>query len=279
MREYHYQLLNVFAETTFGGNPLCVFEDGRGLTDDEMQSLALQFNLSETTFLLPSTVATKRVRIFTPTFEMAFAGHPTLGSAHVVRTLANAVDTLTLEMKAGIIHVQAAGDVWTLKAGAATTRDFTMPHDEIASMLGLDSQDVLPGARWVNTGTEQLIIPLASAEAVVHAAPDSAKLRQVSSDIGRAMAYIFADNGNGALQSRFFFMKHGSIVEDPGTGSATANLGAWMLHQGRAPCTFAITQGVATGKTCHLQLRVDDQQQIFVSGKVIELGRGTIKLS
>jgi trans-2,3-dihydro-3-hydroxyanthranilate isomerase len=94
MRRYDFRLVNVFAETIFGGNPLCVFTDARGLTDVEMQALALQFNLSETTFVLPSETATARVRIFTPTFEMAFAGHPTLGSAHVIRDTRSTADQL-----------------------------------------------------------------------------------------------------------------------------------------------------------------------------------------
>src|SRR5207249_7391519 len=76
MASYNYRIVNVFAESVLAGNPLCVFEDARGLDDATMQALALQLNLSETTFVLPSTVATARVRIFTPTFEMAFAGHP-----------------------------------------------------------------------------------------------------------------------------------------------------------------------------------------------------------
>ena len=83
----------MFAESPLAGNPLCVFEDARGLDDATMQALALQFNLSETTFVLPSTAATARVRIFTPTFEMPFAGHPTLGTAHVVRALARRAAT------------------------------------------------------------------------------------------------------------------------------------------------------------------------------------------
>ncbi len=81
-RTYAFRIVNVFAETTFGGNPLCVFEDARGLSDDEMRALARQFNLSETTFILPSETADAHVRIFTPGYEMRFAGHPTLGTAH-----------------------------------------------------------------------------------------------------------------------------------------------------------------------------------------------------
>ncbi len=87
MGQYDFRIVNVFAESPLGGNPLCVFEDARDLDDATMQALALQFNLSETTFVLPAANATARVRIFTPTFEMPFAGHPTLGTAHVVRDL------------------------------------------------------------------------------------------------------------------------------------------------------------------------------------------------
>ena len=92
MPAHAFRILNVFAETTLGGNPLAVFEDARDIDDATMQALALQFNLSETTFVLPSARATARVRIFTPTFEMPFAGHPTLGTAHVVRALMRAGD-------------------------------------------------------------------------------------------------------------------------------------------------------------------------------------------
>src|ERR1700747_28767 len=87
MSRYAFRIVNVFAEAPLAGNPLAVFEDGGDLDDATMQALALQFNLSETTFILPSTKATAHVRIFTPSFEMPFAGHPTLGTAHVVRSL------------------------------------------------------------------------------------------------------------------------------------------------------------------------------------------------
>src|SRR5438034_881825 len=86
MSDYAFRIVNVFAEQRLGGNPLAVFENGVDLSSETMQALALQFNLSETTFILPSTVASAHVRIFTPTFEMPFAGHPTLGTAHVARS-------------------------------------------------------------------------------------------------------------------------------------------------------------------------------------------------
>src|SRR5215217_162794 len=110
---YGFRIVNVFTTDgdRFSGNPLCVFEDARGLTDLQMQALARQMNLSETTFVLPSERATAHVRIFTPGFEMPFAGHPTLGTASVVGG-----DQITFEMIAGIVAVTRAGDAaWTLK--------------------------------------------------------------------------------------------------------------------------------------------------------------------
>ena len=279
MAQYHYRIVNVFAESIFGGNPLCVFEDARGLDSDAMQALALQFNLSETTFVLPSSTATAHVRIFTPTFEMAFAGHPTLGTAQVVRELFSAGDSLTLDMRAGIIAVKAVGDRWTLSANAPTFRDCEISKAQIAAMLSLDVGDVLDGARWINTGSEQLIVPLVSADAVKRVQPKADLLLAASSNINRSMAYVFAPNGESKLLARFFFLKMGSIVEDPGTGSATANLGGWMLGADRKlPLEFSIEQGASVNRLCHLGLRVDANKQIFVSGRVIELGRGTVTI-
>ncbi len=279
MRTYPYRLVNVFAESIFGGNPLCVFESGTGLSSEEMQALALQFNLSETTFIMPDDAATAHVRIFTPTFEMAFAGHPTLGTSHVVRDLLKTADQISLKMKAGTIPVAAKGDVWTLTANAPKYRDVTLTKAELAQILGLAPADVLDGARWVNTGSEQLIVPLASADAVQRTQPIADRLVTIASDIGRSMAYVFAPNGNGKLLSRFFFCKHGSVVEDPGTGSATANLGGWFLGQNTAlPVEFAIDQGLAINRACRLGLKVNADRQIEVSGRVIEIGRGTVTL-
>lgn len=142
MKRHAFRIVNVFAESPLAGNPLCVFEDGTSLDDATMQALALQFNLSETTFVLPSADATARVRIFTPTFEMPFAGHPTLGTAHVVREIYDAGDGVTLEMKAGIIPVSADRDVWTLSANAPSHRAPSATTAQLAGMLGIDAADV-----------------------------------------------------------------------------------------------------------------------------------------
>jgi len=278
--DYAFRIVNVFAESPLAGNPLAVFEDARGLSDETMQALALQLNLSETTFVLPSDVATRRVRIFTPAFEMPFAGHPTLGTAHVVRAIVNEGDRVTLEMRAGNIPVRADGDVWTLTANAPKHRAPVASRDALASMLGLAAGDLDPARPplWVDTGSEQLIVPLASFDAIRRARQSAAAMQESASNGPRALAYVFAREGDHVL-ARFFFLKYGAVVEDPGTGSACANLGGWLLATGAPlPQRLRVDQGEAVGRPCRLGLGVDVDRSIGVSGRVIEIGRGTITL-
>ena len=278
MATYAYRIVNVFAESPLAGNPLAVFEDGRGLDTATMQALALQFNLSETTFIMPSTRASAQVRIFTPTFEMPFAGHPTLGTAHVVRALTRNGDSVTLEMKAGVIPVDAEGDVWTLKANAPKHRAPVASRAELAAMLSLAEGDLAPAPPlWIDTGSEQLVIALASVDAVKRAAPRADLMLAHGSNGQRAMAYVFAREGDH-VTCRFFFPKHGAVIEDPGTGSACANLGGWLVATGAAlPQRLTLDQGAAVGRPCRLGLAVDADRTIRVSGRVIELGWGRIE--
>jgi trans-2,3-dihydro-3-hydroxyanthranilate isomerase len=287
MTAYAFRIVNVFAEERLGGNPLAVIEDARGLDDATMQALALQFNLSETTFILPSTAATTRVRIFTPSFEMPFAGHPTLGTAHVVRSLRGSLrggDSVTLEMRAGIIPVRAEGDRWTLKANAPRTRAVTAAREELAAMLGLESTDVGAQPLWVDTGSEQLVIPLTSVAAVRRCQPKLDLMTRYGSvelpgGGSRSMAYVWSEVAPNGVLARFFFPKQGSIVEDPGTGSAAANLGGWFVAtDAPRPIQLTIAQGEVVRRPCRLGLTVDAEGGIHVSGRVIELGRGTIEL-
>jgi PhzF family phenazine biosynthesis protein len=277
---YAYRIVNVFTQgrAPLTGNPLCVFERAQTLDAARMQALALQFNLSETTFILPSERASAQVRIFTPAYEMPFAGHPTLGTAQVCRSLGLGGDRLTLEMAAGIVPVQASGDRWTFQAKAPTWREVQEPRLTVAAMLGLEEPDVGERPLWVNAGSEQLVVPLTSEGAVRRLRVRADLLEQFKSTLRATQAYVFAPVGSGLL-ARFFFPKGSALLEDPATGSATANLGGWCLAMGRAlPCEFEIAQGEYTGRPSSLRLRVDAQRQVFVSGEVVELGRGTISL-
>jgi PhzF family phenazine biosynthesis protein len=279
MATFRFRLLNVFAETPLGGNPLAVFEDALGLNDATMQALALQFNLSETTFILPSSKATARVRIFTPGFEMPFAGHPTLGTAQVVRDLLKTGDALTLEMQAGIIPVSAIGERWQLAANAPTTRAPSATRAQMAAALNLSAVDISGEPLWVNTGSEQLVIPLASVDAVRRCRPDAALIEAHCHNGERAMTYVWALDEANHAEVRFFFPKNGAPCEDPGTGSACANLGGYLLARGETlPLHWTLNQGAQINKACTLTLDIDAAGQIYVGGRVVELGRGEINL-
>lgn len=290
MTSYAFRLLNVFASTTFSGNQLCVFEDARGMDDATMLNLAAQFNLSETTFILPSDNADARVRIFTPGYEMKFAGHPTIGTSQVVRELRQTGDALTLEFAAGIVPVQAQGDAWTFTApcpGGVQTATPELGRADIAALVGLTTDDLAADPIWVDTGADQLLVPLASVEAVRRAAPDASKLsRWQASSLGRKTLYVFAfDEGNvrdarQVVVARYFFAKAGGGVdEDAGTGSACANLGGWLIHQQRSlPVSILVEQGDQMGRPCCLLLDVLADGRIQVGGRALEIGRGSISI-
>ncbi|HEY0939288.1 MAG TPA: PhzF family phenazine biosynthesis protein [Steroidobacter sp.] len=281
MRSLNFRIVNVFTCNggTLTGNPLCVFEDGSGLDTATLQALARQFNLSETTFIQPSSSANAHVRIFTPSYEMPFAGHPTLGTAFVCRALGLGGDDLRLEMKAGIIPVRAQGNRWTLQANQPTWRECEAPRETLASMLGLEASDIGERPLWIKAGKEQLVIPLTSEAAVHRARPRPEIFPDVRSEDGHSMAYIFAPPANGRTLARFFFPDTAGILEDPATGSATANFGGWWLATGRPlPCQLEISQGEYVARPSTLFLQVTAERQIFVSGEVIEIARGTLQL-
>ena len=281
MAAHRFRILNVFTERrgTLTGNPLCVFESGAEFDSATMQALARQFNLSETTFISPSPHAAASVRIFTPQYEMPFAGHPTLGTAHVCRALGLGGNALTLEMQAGIIAVEADGDRWTLTAPQASFRDIDVPSGVLARALGLEEGDIDERPLWVKAGKEQLIVPLRSPDAVRRAAPTGSSMAALSSEDGIGMAYVFAPNGPGKTLARFFFPNGPAMLEDPATGSATANFGGWCLAMNRPlPLELEISQGEFAGRPSTLYLEVTADRRIRVGGDVIEVGAGSMTL-
>jgi PhzF family phenazine biosynthesis protein len=198
---------------------------------------------------------------------------------------------VTLEMGAGVIPVEARGDTWTLQANAPRKRAVDATRAELAAMLGLDEADVAPDPAapplWIDTGAEQLVIPLASAAAVRRAAPRADLLLRHGNTGQRAMAYVFAPVNPGltaavgeqAIVARFFFPKHGAAIEDPGTGSACANLGGWLIATGASlPQRLTVAQGDAVGRPCRLGLTVTTERRIRVSGRVVEFARGVATL-
>ena len=281
MASHRFRIVNVFTEKggALTGNPLCVFEDGAAFDTDVMQALARQFNLSETTFILPSLTADAKVRIFTPAYEMPFAGHPTLGSAHVCRALGLGADMLRLEMGVGLISVRAQGDRWTLTAPAPSWREVDESRAVLAEALGLHESDIGERPLWMKAGKEQLVVPLTSLDAVRRVSPQAASLQKLRSEDGLSMAYVFAMNGAAAALARFFFPQGAAILEDPATGSATANFGGWCLAMQRTlPLELQISQGGFMGRPSTLYLRVTPEREILVGGDVIELGSGSVAI-
>lgn len=277
-----YRLLNVFAHESdpFSGNPLCVFEDGSSLGDDQMLALARQFNLSETTFLVPAEDgAAAGVRIFTTSFEMPFAGHPTLGTAHVVRDLLGEGDHFGLSMPAGVIQVVADGDHWTLTANAGRV-EADLDVADLSAALGLAPDDLVEPVQQVSVGTSQVIAQVASVDAVRRARADPALFAGyagMGARGGETLVYVWSPAGEGRLEARALISDGQSVAEDPATGSACSNLGAWFVAQGRAG-RWTVSQGQQVGRPSSLELAVAEDGTVTVGGLVRDVGSGEVRL-
>jgi PhzF family phenazine biosynthesis protein len=277
-----YRLLNVFAldADPFSGNPLCVFEDGSGLSEEQLQGLARQFNLSETTFLVPPRDgADAGVRIFTTTFEMPFAGHPTLGTAHVARDLHGLGDHLGLSMPVGVIPVEADGDHWTLTANAGRV-EADLDADEVATALGLGASDLVGPVQQVSVGTSQVIAQAASVDVVRRARVNPELLGRyagMGADGGETLAYVWPPAGEGRVEARALISDGTAVSEDAATGSACSNLGAWLVARGRSG-SWAVSQGAQVGRPSLLDLTVGPDSSVRVGGLVRPVGAGEVEL-
>ena len=288
MKELSYRLLNVFAEQQFGGNPLCVVEGADGLSEQLMQAIALQFNLSETVFLQTSAQGDARIRIFTPATEMAFAGHPSLGAAAVVSALLNGCAALTLECRAGLVPLRLEEGIWWLSPPAKPeSHRCETDAGKIAAALGIGVAELAAEPVWVNTGSDQLLVPLRSAHAVRQLRPDAALFARdwPRSSLGRRTACVFAvlpdtEQGSTQIQLRYFFERAGGgLAEDPATGSACANLGAWWgLQKRQLPLQAEVHQGEQMGRPSRLYLQASADAAVRVGGKVREIGCGRLQI-
>jgi len=279
MNKYSYQLVNVFTDSFYGGNPLAVFTDARGLSDQDMQAIARQMNLSETVFLFPSDSADAALRIFTPAYELPFAGHPTLGSAFVVSRLRGLSGFLQLHTLAGVIPVETRGTLFTLTANPPKQRAADFSRTEAAAIFRLSPEDIASDPVWINTGSEQLLIELSSREAVLSAKPELERFyRHCGLNPARQIAYVW-HQANGAATVRLFFGGNGGIREDPGTGSACANLGGWcVLNEVPLPLSWRIEQGHKLQRLNRLSLEVSAAGEIRVGGEVVFVGQGELCL-
>jgi trans-2,3-dihydro-3-hydroxyanthranilate isomerase len=161
-------------------------------------------------------------------------------------------------MRAGIIAVAASGSRWTLTALAYASRELAVPRERLAQWLGVEPDELAERPLWIKSGKEQLIVPLVSAAAVRRTAPRPGIFRELLSEVGQGMAYVFAEVAPGRVLSRFFFPQGSEVREDPATGSATANLGGWWLAMRRAlPCALIASQGEQIERPSTLFLDID----------------------
>jgi len=301
-REYRFAQVDVFTERIFGGNPLAVVFDAAGLTDAEMQSIAREMNLSETTFLLPATRpdCAARVRIFTPAREIAFAGHPTIGTSWVLATeglLPSGATRFFLEEGIGPVEVELEGDprrppfLW-MRRGEAKFGPPRADREAVTGALGLEERDLLPGAPVCDgsTGSAFLYVPLRDRAAVDRAALDLRAALALMGDGPRIGVFVFAPDGDPAacrVYSRMFAPHTSGIPEDPATGSASGPLGAYLVEHGLvaiAPRIDIVSeQGTKMGRQSFIHIRIATTAgriaALAVGGSVVPVLEGRLRLS
>lgn len=266
--------LDVFADRPQRGNPLAVVLEADGLDDQHMQRIAAWTNLSETTFLLPPTLpgADYRVRIFTASEELPFAGHPTLGTARAWLEAGGqpAGERIVQECAAGLIQVRRDGDRLAF-AAPPLRRSGVLEESEveaIAAALGIATADVL-GHSWADNGPGWQVVELASAEQVLALRPDAAVLgaRKVGV-MGRH------PSAEGPLYEVRAFAPVG--VEDPVTGSLNAGIAQWLVARGEAPERWTASQGTALGREGRIHLEREADGTIWVGGDTVLTVEGTV---
>ncbi len=280
-------LVDVFAESPFTGNPLAVVVVDEAaealLSTEQMQTVANWMNLSETTFLLAPTnsEADYRVRIFTPSTELPFAGHPTLGSAWVWLTrpgTSHGDRTVVQECGAGLVDVTVAGERLAFKAPPMIRSGPVDPDDleRFARQLNLEASDVVDAA-WVDNGPGWVGLLLKSAEAVLAVEPGALdrKLGIVGPYIGLAGTH---DGPGPDIEVRAFFPVNGSLAEDPVTGSLNASLAQWLVSSGRLSTPYVAAQGTRLGRSGVVHVTQDDGGDIWVGGSVVATVDGTISI-
>ncbi|SHJ96632.1 trans-2,3-dihydro-3-hydroxyanthranilate isomerase [Roseomonas rosea] len=294
MRTFPFVTVDVFTDRRFGGNQLAVFPDARGLSDAEMQALAAEFNLSETTFVLPpeNPAHTARVRIFTRQYEMPFAGHPNVGTGFVLAQQDGA-DRLVFEEIAGLVEIlverDATGGVvgTTIAAPQPLSLGERFPAASIAACAGLEEAAVRSTAHPpVHAGTgNPFILAEVEPEALPRAQPDFAAFRRLVEAHpglkGRGSLYLYAHAGPGAVRARMF-APLGGTVEDAATGSAATPLAALLLSlSGETEARLDITQGVEMGRPSLLRTRAHraaDGIRATVGGGCVPVLRGAALL-
>lgn len=306
MREVRFIQVDVFTDRPFGGNPLAVFPQAEGLTDEEMQQLAREMNLSETTFVLPPQApgADFRVRIFTPAKELPFAGHPVVGTHWVLARLGRVelrepLTRVCFELGVGVLpadlHV-VGGEVEQVVMTQDRPLFLAVLEDlvELAQGLGLQPEAItetgLP-VQIVSTGVPQMMVPvrsLAEVQALNAGQLNVAALNRVCRAVGTDCVMVFTfetERADATVHVRMFAPMLG-VPEDPATGSANGALGAYLVHHRAVPVAGPTThilseQGAEIGRPSTLFVEVDTADReitaVRVGGRVVPVAEGVVR--
>jgi trans-2,3-dihydro-3-hydroxyanthranilate isomerase len=305
-RTFEFVQLDVFTQTRLAGNPLAVFPDGRDLTDDEMQALAREMNLSETTFILPENRAGEahKVRIFTVAEELPFAGHPTLGTALHLYASESAPDSkkpaeISLDLIAGKIPVRFAADSQNAGCSRVDGQVFgemrqrdpefgaTFSREEIAGIIGIGPAE--NPAEWpvqiVSTGLPFAIVGIRSLETLANLEFSLPQATAILKNSGAKFFYFLCpqrvESNRLEVRARMFF--YGG--EDPATGSAAGCAASWMVQHGIAESDeqVVIRQGIEIRRPSEIYVRAKREGKgvtnVRVGGYAVEVLRGTVTLA
>lgn len=284
MNVVKFKQVDVFTRVPFRGNPVAVVLQAKGLSTDQMQRVAAWTNLSETTFVLPSTspAADYKLRIFTPRAELPFAGHPTIGSAHAVLEAGIAKANngkLRQECGAGILDLQVDGETLWLDSPAATQAP--LREADLQSLKKSLNGNFKASPLIVNVGPRWLIAELADAEAVAALVPDMQGLAELSNrlSIGGVTVFGASSDGQSAIHVRSFAPAHG-IPEDPVCGSGNISVAAYLSMSGQAArfgAGYAARQGMQLGRDGQVSIRFDGGK-ILLGGSAVTCVEGTLRL-
>jgi PhzF family phenazine biosynthesis protein len=272
-----FRQVDVFTETPYRGNPLAVVLGAHGLTTGEMQRFANWTNLSETTFVVEPTDdrADYLVRIFTPSQELPFAGHPTLGTCHSWLEAGGTPrepGRVSQQCGAGLVAIDTSQKGLRFAAPPLLRSG---PVDEqlaqhVADILRI-GRDEIVDLQWADNGPGWIAALLASADAVLAVRPGPTDL-----DLGIAGPY--PAGGPAAFEVRAFLPKNGTTDEDPVTGSLNASLAQWLLATGRAEAPYVARQGTVLGRSGQVRITTDDDGQVWVGGSTVTCVFGTVEL-
>ncbi len=283
---YDYLVYDVFTDTPFGGNPLAVLPDASGIPEDRLQKIAREFNFSETTFVLPpeDPAHTARVRIFTPTQEVPFAGHPLIGTAVALNDLGRGTD-MVLELGTGPTAAHAAQGSARFTATQPLVRGGMPAPEDVAACLGLDASDIRTDRRppeQAGLGLEFTLVELTTRAALARAQPVTDAFRTAARRYPTRLDFaVMAYTRDGATIHARMFAPLDNIPEDPATGSAAAALSA-VLAEADGTTRFTIHQGEDMGRPSLIETAVTLENgrtaAVTVAGRAIRVAEGRLTL-